>query len=211
MSLVEIQQLTKKCGIKPQHLPDSMIKQTTWDNQWIGYDDGETFAAKQAFADGMCIGDTMIWNIDFQVPRSGGARHGHTAVRVCITSQGSLPYKHHAPPCTMSIELSPGTTTPITAQVPALTTNSMEYDNVNIISGVGAISYHVTPLASSPPEQQSRYMEGPQQVRILVLSHWPTITRGPPDEPALEVWRINPDWKPATGNCAAICHDLLYS
>ncbi|PNH64228.1 hypothetical protein VD0001_g8902 [Verticillium dahliae] len=72
MSLVEIKQLIKERGITPQYLADSMMKQITWDDQWIGYDDEETFAAKQAFADGMCFGGTMVWSIDFQVPGSGG-------------------------------------------------------------------------------------------------------------------------------------------
>ncbi|KAJ0351620.1 hypothetical protein KNSL1_003253 [Colletotrichum chrysophilum] len=72
MSLVEIEQLIKRRNIKPKYLADSMMKQITWDDQWIGYDDEETFAAKRAFADGLCFGGTMIWSIDFQVPGSGG-------------------------------------------------------------------------------------------------------------------------------------------
>jgi chitinase len=71
MSLIEIQQLIKKKNLKPQYLPDSMMKQITWDNQWIGYDDEETFAAKRAFADSLCFGGTMIWSIDFQATGSG--------------------------------------------------------------------------------------------------------------------------------------------
>lgn len=71
MSLVEIQQLIKRRNLKPQYLPDSMMKQITWDDQWIGYDDEETFAAKKNFADGLCFGGTMVWSIDFQVPGSG--------------------------------------------------------------------------------------------------------------------------------------------
>jgi GH18 family chitinase len=71
MSFIEIQQLIKKKNLKPQYLPDSMMKQITWDDQWIGYDDEETFAAKRAFADSLCFGGTMIWSIDFQATGSG--------------------------------------------------------------------------------------------------------------------------------------------
>ena len=72
MSLIEIQQLIKRRNLTPKYLPDSMMKQITWDDQWIGYDDDETFAAKRAFADGLCFGGTMIWSIDFQATGSGG-------------------------------------------------------------------------------------------------------------------------------------------
>ena len=72
MSLLEIQQLIKKRGIQPQYNKDMMMKQITWDDQWIGYDDEETFAAKKAWADGKCFGGTMVWSIDFQVQGSGG-------------------------------------------------------------------------------------------------------------------------------------------
>lgn len=72
MSLVEIEQLIKKRNLKPKFLEESLMKQITWDDQWIGYDDDETFEAKRNFADGLCFGGTMIWSIDFQVPGSGG-------------------------------------------------------------------------------------------------------------------------------------------
>ncbi|KAK4120516.1 hypothetical protein N657DRAFT_625063 [Parathielavia appendiculata] len=71
MSLLEIQQLIKRRGLTPQYLADSMMKQITWDDQWIGYDDEETFAAKKAWADSRCFGGTMVWSIDFQVTGSG--------------------------------------------------------------------------------------------------------------------------------------------
>ena len=70
MSLLEIQQLIEQRNLQPQYLADSMMKQLTWDDQWIGYDDDETFAAKERFADGMCFGGTMVWSIDFQVAGS---------------------------------------------------------------------------------------------------------------------------------------------
>jgi chitinase len=73
MSLLEIQQLIKRKGLTPQYLADSMMKQITWDDQWIGYDDEETFAAKKAWADSRCFGGTMVWSIDFQVTGSGNS------------------------------------------------------------------------------------------------------------------------------------------
>ena len=60
MSLNEIKQLIKDRGLTPKYLKDSMMKQVTWDDQWIGYDDEETFAAKKAWADGKGFGGTMV-------------------------------------------------------------------------------------------------------------------------------------------------------
>ncbi|POS71111.1 oviduct-specific glycoprotein [Diaporthe helianthi] len=66
MSLAEIKRRAKELNVQPEYLPDSMMKQLTWDDQWIGYDDEETFAKKKEFADSMCFGGTMVWSIDFQ-------------------------------------------------------------------------------------------------------------------------------------------------
>lgn len=71
MSLVEIKQLIQQRDLTPRYLADSMIKQITWDDQWIGYDDEVTFAAKKAFADGLCFGGSMVWSVDFLVDGSG--------------------------------------------------------------------------------------------------------------------------------------------
>jgi chitinase len=66
MSLGEIKDLIENDGVESTYLKDSMMKQIAWDDQWIGYDDEETFAAKRSWADGYCFGGTMIWSIDFQ-------------------------------------------------------------------------------------------------------------------------------------------------
>ncbi|WZH40929.1 Chitinase [Fusarium acuminatum] len=66
MSLGEIKKLIKKGTAKSVYNKETMMKQITWDDQWIGYDDEETFADKKAWADGYCFGGTMVWSIDFQ-------------------------------------------------------------------------------------------------------------------------------------------------
>lgn len=42
------------------------MKQITWDDQWIGYDDSETAAMKKKWASGSCFGGTEIWSVDFE-------------------------------------------------------------------------------------------------------------------------------------------------
>ena len=71
MSLLEIKKLIKEKGYTSRYLPDSMMKELTYDDQWIGYDDEETFAAKKAWADSRCFGGTMVWGIDYGVGAIG--------------------------------------------------------------------------------------------------------------------------------------------
>jgi len=65
MSLREIKSLIQEKGLVPEYLADPMMKQITWDVQWIGYDDEETIAAKKTWANNLCFGGTMIWSVDF--------------------------------------------------------------------------------------------------------------------------------------------------
>lgn len=65
LSLREIEELIDVDGLVPELLEDLMIKQITWgDDQWMGYDDNETFAMKIAYANNRCLGGTMFWSID---------------------------------------------------------------------------------------------------------------------------------------------------
>lgn len=64
MSLQEIENLVPQLGLQPQLLPNDMMKQLSWSDQWIGYDDMETIAMKKQWASQRCFGGTMIWSID---------------------------------------------------------------------------------------------------------------------------------------------------
>ena len=64
LSLPEIDQIIQEKGLTPQLIPDAMLKQISWDDQWIGYDDNETIALKTAWSDKLCLGGTQIWSID---------------------------------------------------------------------------------------------------------------------------------------------------
>ncbi|KAK3326738.1 bacteriodes thetaiotaomicron symbiotic chitinase, partial [Apodospora peruviana] len=107
MSSREIQTLIKEKNLTPKLLEKSMMKQITWDGQWMGYDDDETIAMKKAWADGLCVGGTMAWSIDFSAdngagsgdtppettdgscgPTNGGAVCGSWATGSCCSSSG---------------------------------------------------------------------------------------------------------------------------
>ena len=65
MSLLEIEGLIQEKSLKPTMLNEIMMKQITWDDQWIGYDDADTIAMKKAWGNNYCFGGTMTWSVDF--------------------------------------------------------------------------------------------------------------------------------------------------
>jgi len=79
MSLLEIEEVITAQGLTPTFLPDALMMQITWGDQWIGYDDADTIAFKKSWADNECFGGTMIWSIDFN---SGQGRLVYSGSRV---------------------------------------------------------------------------------------------------------------------------------
>ncbi|KAK4947723.1 hypothetical protein LTR66_014174, partial [Elasticomyces elasticus] len=65
MSLIEIETIIKEKSLMPKLLDAAMMKQITWADQWIGYDDADTVKLKKAWADSQCFGGTMLWSVDF--------------------------------------------------------------------------------------------------------------------------------------------------
>ncbi|KAF9696769.1 hypothetical protein EKO04_005748 [Ascochyta lentis] len=62
----EIKRIIKDEGIKPYLNETAMVKYFTYGgNSWVGYDDADTYAMKEAFANSYCLGGIMIWSIDF--------------------------------------------------------------------------------------------------------------------------------------------------
>ncbi|ETS74683.1 hypothetical protein PFICI_13167 [Pestalotiopsis fici W106-1] len=133
MSLVEIKQLIKQRGLEPQYLEEAMMKQITWDDQWIGYDDEDTFAAKMSFADSLCFGGTMVWSIDFQEVGSGGPDEEDGEVVYIGTEVYQQPTAQCEPPCIMVLPPSklPSSTT---ISLPEYTT-SLEVGSSTAVNG----------------------------------------------------------------------------
>ena len=77
------------------------MKQITWDDQWIGYDDAETVAMKKKWASGYCFGGTMVWSVDFDsgTGRSAGIRSHRQFVRYktadCFLATLTIPIMTH--------------------------------------------------------------------------------------------------------------------
>lgn len=61
-----INQLTKDESITPYFKNTATVKYFTYaGNSCVGYDDAETYALKDTFADDHCLGGIMIWSIEF--------------------------------------------------------------------------------------------------------------------------------------------------
>ncbi|KAJ6632582.1 glycoside hydrolase superfamily, partial [Mycena sp. CBHHK59/15] len=65
LSYSEIMDIIASKNLKGTLDPVSGAKYVTWDtNQWVSYDDPETFEIKLNFADKNCLGGVMIWSAD---------------------------------------------------------------------------------------------------------------------------------------------------
>ncbi|KAK3984687.1 glycoside hydrolase superfamily, partial [Cladorrhinum sp. PSN332] len=73
MSLDEIKDLIAEKGLTPRLIPGAMMKEISWDDQWIGYDDEETIAMKRGFANNLGFGGIMAWSVDFNSGKSESA------------------------------------------------------------------------------------------------------------------------------------------
>jgi chitinase len=61
----EIADIITQNKLKPTWNKDAAVKWITWDsNQWVSYDDGDTFKQKRDFANSRCLGGLMVWAMD---------------------------------------------------------------------------------------------------------------------------------------------------
>ncbi|KAJ4142851.1 hypothetical protein NW754_010290 [Fusarium falciforme] len=59
----EIDAIVKKHSITPKLYRREAVKVATWGDQWVAYDDEETFKLKSEFAQSRCLGRLMVWAI----------------------------------------------------------------------------------------------------------------------------------------------------
>lgn len=62
----EIGQIIKDQGLTPTLYKDAAVKTITWNNdQWVSYDDEDTWKIKADFAKSQCLGGVLIWAVDY--------------------------------------------------------------------------------------------------------------------------------------------------
>ncbi|KAI4089159.1 MAG: hypothetical protein LQ339_008601 [Xanthoria mediterranea] len=70
----EIQDIIKSNNLNPVHDKKAAVKWITWDgNQWVSYDDDDTFQQKREFASSRCLDGLMVWAMD---QKDQGAANG---------------------------------------------------------------------------------------------------------------------------------------
>jgi GH18 family chitinase len=68
LDLQEIENIISTKGVKPMWDKSAAVKWITWDsNQWISYDDDDTFQQKRTFANSRCLGGTMVRNARYDM------------------------------------------------------------------------------------------------------------------------------------------------
>ncbi|GFF38182.1 chitotriosidase-1 [Aspergillus udagawae] len=63
LMISEIEKVIKEKSLKPTLYKDAAVKVAAWDDQWVGYDDEDTFQLKADFARSQCLGGVMVWAI----------------------------------------------------------------------------------------------------------------------------------------------------
>ncbi|KAM3071865.1 hypothetical protein ACMFMG_009720 [Clarireedia jacksonii] len=69
LSMREVQVLIQQKGLRPTMIQGQMVKQVVYGekgDQWMGFDDDETWGLKRSWADQLCIGGTAVWSLDLQ-------------------------------------------------------------------------------------------------------------------------------------------------
>ena len=65
LDLEEIDDIITQNNLKPVHDETAAVKWITWDSdQWVSYDDDDTFKQKKDFANSRCLGGLMVWAMD---------------------------------------------------------------------------------------------------------------------------------------------------
>ena len=75
----EISDIITQNALKPVWDKTAGVKWITWDNnQWVSYDDADTFQEKREFANSRCLGGLMVWAVD-QVSQTADNGFGGSA------------------------------------------------------------------------------------------------------------------------------------
>ncbi|KAH3998458.1 hypothetical protein HBI56_205010 [Parastagonospora nodorum] len=109
----EIRQILKDDNsIKPYFNTTAMVKYFKYaGDSWVGYDDAETFAMKEEYANHRCLGGIMIWSVDFD-DETGvglGSANGFKSPE----SATVIPMAHTTVPRGQTFTINPGAATDV--------------------------------------------------------------------------------------------------
>jgi chitinase len=80
LDLQEINDIISTNSLTPIHDQVAAVKWITWGgNQWVSYDDADTFKQKRDFANSRCLGGLMVWATD-QVDQGSSDAYGSAPI-----------------------------------------------------------------------------------------------------------------------------------
>jgi len=135
LSACEIQRIISQHGLKPKLINGGAgVKEIAWDDQWIGYDDAETFELKLKLANDRCLGGTALWALDYAA---------------CDGSAGSLQPGNSVAPTNVPVPTNsvPGTIT-MGSDSSTATSNNLIIPTLSPIIGVSSGEVLTTTLPS---------------------------------------------------------------
>lgn len=68
LSYREIMAIMDKEHVEPYHDTENAVKYLTWKDQWVSFDDIDTFQEKISFANSIGLGGLFIWALDHDTP-----------------------------------------------------------------------------------------------------------------------------------------------
>lgn len=67
LSTCEIRRIVAENNLTPKIMVGGAgIKEISWEDQWVGFDDKDTFGLKLKLANNRCLGGTALWAIDYE-------------------------------------------------------------------------------------------------------------------------------------------------
>ncbi|KAH7068559.1 hypothetical protein FB567DRAFT_251588 [Paraphoma chrysanthemicola] len=176
----EIQAMIKKDGLTPYFNETAMVKYVTYaGNSWVGYDDAETLALKEGFANSLCLGGLMIWSIDFdagtgaQLPGDSGNDKDLVWVSPDIWKQPN-PQVYCQFPCTVVLPPYQGVTA--TTAYPPVTVTSSGYTTTVTRPPVTISVWWISTLVIGPSSSGDVPKTVTSGVTLLTTTTWPAFT-----------------------------------
>ncbi|KAF2087339.1 glycoside hydrolase family 18 protein, partial [Saccharata proteae CBS 121410] len=88
LSNAEIASIIHEKGITATLDEEAAVKYITWDDdQWVSYDDWETYNMKKEFANKLCLGGTMAWSLDLEEPSTRNSSMSLAADRLTMPNE----------------------------------------------------------------------------------------------------------------------------
>lgn len=87
LSFHEIMDIMKEKNLEPVLDEEAAVKYISWDDQWVSYDDSQTFGMKLEYAKSKCLGGSAVWALDLD---SVGLEEGIDSL---LESDSRLPTK----------------------------------------------------------------------------------------------------------------------